>query len=457
MSDLQNVKNNFEDWAEGQLDHTISKEEWLRLLHDESVFDDVSLHIVRELCHMPNHTGHVGMIAKADGIPVITYNRKIGLEAGPKVLKALHMPPVKHKTNAGSAGWSVLMLGKQTKNGFSWKLRPELAAACLELERQEKIRPLKYGTVVKDETTFLNEYFGTAYKSQRLVYVKVTPDCGVHFIKLADYSKGVYSPAAYNGWINVFASDESVYYQRNDDPKKMEDLGKDSLKLTLLLIYDFEQKTYTFKGVYYSCDIHSHFGYSYYRVSKDFSPDRSSIERYLSIGARIAAGDPGAAASETDRHSSEEDRDLIESIAAGGISSGSIKIPDGPIKKLPCTDKTASKAPAKDKRISSEALRAVNYKCEFDPEHETFIRRADGHPYTEPHHLIPLSKHENFKYSLDHPANIVSLCSNCHNRIHYGKDACEMITALYEARKERLKKAGIGIDLDTLLTFYGHQ
>lgn len=457
MSKMQNDKDNFEDWAEGQLDHTISKEEWLRLLHDKSVFDDVSLHIVRELCHMPNNAGHVGMIAKADGVPVITYNRKIGLETGPKVLKALQMPPVKHRTNSGNAGWSVLMLGKQTKNGFAWKLRPELAAACLDLECQEKIRPLEYGTVVKDETAFLNEYFGTAYKSQRQVYVKVTPECGVHFIKLADFSKGIYSPTAYNGWINVFSSDESVYYQRNDDPKKMEDLGKDSLKLTLLLIYDFEQKTYTFKGVYYSCDIHGRFGYSYYRVSKDFSPDPASIEHYLSTGARIAAGDLGAVVSETDRHSSEEDRDLVESIAAGGISSGGIKISDDPIEKLPCATKAARETAVKDKRISSEAIKDAAYKCEFDPDHETFIRRADGHPYTEPHHLIPLSKHENFKYSLDHPANIVSLCSNCHNRIHYGKDAHEMIKTLYETRKERLQKAGIGIDLDTLLAYYGLQ
>lgn len=38
----------------------------------------------------------------------------------------------------------------------------------------------------------------------------------------------------------------------------------------------------------------------------------------------------------------------------------------------------------------------------------------------EPHHLIPLQYHEEFEWSLDVEANVVSLCSECHNQIHYG-------------------------------------
>lgn len=43
---------------------------------------------------------------------------------------------------------------------------------------------------------------------------------------------------------------------------------------------------------------------------------------------------------------------------------------------------------------------------------------------TEPYHLIPISKYKDFDYkncSLDTMENIVSICSHCHNLLHYGK------------------------------------
>lgn len=38
---------------------------------------------------------------------------------------------------------------------------------------------------------------------------------------------------------------------------------------------------------------------------------------------------------------------------------------------------------------------------------------------------------DKFKVSLDVEANIVSLCSTCHNHIHYGVGAKDLLTALY--------------------------
>lgn len=57
-------------------------------------------------------------------------------------------------------------------------------------------------------------------------------------------------------------------------------------------------------------------------------------------------------------------------------------------------------------------------------------------------------------YSLDVEANIVSLCSNCHNKIHYGQNAAELVTKLYELRKSELEKCNINISLDELLELY---
>ena len=61
---------------------------------------------------------------------------------------------------------------------------------------------------------------------------------------------------------------------------------------------------------------------------------------------------------------------------------------------------------------------------------------------------------DDFEYSLDVEENIVSLCSNCHNEIHYGENAKELIERLYFERKELLYNKGIGVTLEQLLSYY---
>ena len=69
--------------------------------------------------------------------------------------------------------------------------------------------------------------------------------------------------------------------------------------------------------------------------------------------------------------------------------------------------------------------------------------------------MIPLSESDRFEWSLDVPANIVSLCSNCHNEIHYGENAREIIEKLYYQRIDALREAKIEVALDDLLEMYG--
>ena len=92
---------------------------------------------------------------------------------------------------------------------------------------------------------------------------------------------------------------------------------------------------------------------------------------------------------------------------------------------------------ARSRRIAENALILADFKCEIDEEHFTFIRKKQN------------------RYSLDVEENIVSLCSSCHKRIHYGKDAKELIRRLFSNRKELLKEAGIIILEEELFNMYG--
>ena len=108
------------------------------------------------------------------------------------------------------------------------------------------------------------------------------------------------------------------------------------------------------------------------------------------------------------------------------------------------------------RKIAQEALKEADFRCEFDPSHDTFISGSSGNPYVEGHHLVPLSRHENFKVSLDVHSNVVALCPNCHRKIHHaGNDERNMIIKhLFELREENLRKSGIEVDLQTLQSFY---
>lgn len=105
-------------------------------------------------------------------------------------------------------------------------------------------------------------------------------------------------------------------------------------------------------------------------------------------------------------------------------------------------------------QIAINALALANYQCEIDAAHPTFIRRKNDKPYTEPHHLVPMAFSDRFDVSLDVEENIVSLCSHCHNLLHYGKDAKDLLALLLDKRKHLLKKVGINVDIDDLYEMY---
>ncbi|SEG36374.1 HNH endonuclease [Eubacterium ruminantium] len=108
----------------------------------------------------------------------------------------------------------------------------------------------------------------------------------------------------------------------------------------------------------------------------------------------------------------------------------------------------------RDPQKKVNALKRARFRCEINPEHESFISRKTEMPYMETHHLIPLEYWRYFVNSLDVEANIVCLCSNCHNEIHYGKYANKLIEPLFIKRESELLRAGIDIELGDLIRMY---
>lgn len=69
----------------------------------------------------------------------------------------------------------------------------------------------------------------------------------------------------------------------------------------------------------------------------------------------------------------------------------------------------------RDPDVVAEALLRASGKCEECASPAPFIRKADGHPYLEVHHKIPLAGG-----GRDTMDNVLALCPNCHRKAHYG-------------------------------------
>ena len=109
---------------------------------------------------------------------------------------------------------------------------------------------------------------------------------------------------------------------------------------------------------------------------------------------------------------------------------------------------------ARNPEIAKKCIVLSNYKCNLDENHESFITKK-GKPYMEAHHLIPISYQDYFEYSLDVEANIISLCPNCHRKLHYGIDIKDELEKIYKDRIQILRKSGLDVSLEELFIIYG--
>ena len=111
--------------------------------------------------------------------------------------------------------------------------------------------------------------------------------------------------------------------------------------------------------------------------------------------------------------------------------------------------------PRRNRMMAIQALEKADYKCEYDPEHATFVTN-NGKPYVEAHHLIPIREQDRFNYYLDNLANIVALCPNCHKAVSLGTDELKekMLRKLFYSRIEHLERKGVEITFSELLEMH---
>lgn len=149
---------------------------------------------------------------------------------------------------------------------------------------------------------------------------------------------------------------------------------------------------------------------------------------------------------------------LSAELAATDNISSSISLVNSPQPKGPSTIRPGNKRVyTRDISVARNALQRANYRCEIDNSHPSFLRRNSSQLYMEPHHLIPMAMTDDFDVNLDREQNIICLCSNCHNQIHYGakNDVRQMLDILLQTRKQELSAViGRNIDRTELYTIY---
>ncbi|MCM3154486.1 hypothetical protein M3611_20975 [Priestia megaterium] len=131
-------------------------------------------------------------------------------------------------------------------------------------------------------------------------------------------------------------------------------------------------------------------------------------------------------------------------------------IEDVEIKKPLKMNKATFKAYQRNSQKGKNVIINSQYLCEVDDEHRHFTSKVTGKNYVEAHHLIPMEYQDSFSVSIDVEANIVSLCVNCHKKLHHAvfEEKKDIIRQLYKERKFRIKKCGIEITEEELLTYY---
>lgn len=261
------------------------------------------------------------------------------------------------------------------------------------------------------------------------------------------------------GWLNILSDDGKVLVETNAGVSRPP--ISDDEKLPRYVFGHYEDRPYRngrvqtgekggyhFLGIFQidlerSTDDHR----EYIQIS-----DRANLCRYSDEGEFELPEPDVVKANET------EDDELVKKIRHSNMvgQTAIFEYIGMPRKVKEALDKDGVRIFPRDRQTAVNALAHAGFTCEIDSQHPTFIRKHSDKLYTEPHHLIPLAMQDQFDVSLDVEENIISMCSNCHNEIHYGEDADRLIRELYKKRKDYLAKVGIAVSEEELLLMYGY-
>lgn len=279
---------------------------------------------------------------------------------------------------------------------------------------------------------FGEEYLGKHYDGWMmgaLVFKAKDINYSIWFPKLSINGKA----ASKSGWINTIT----------DDGRLIEEYGSENTFMpseVLSLVFAKQGNDgYRFKGVFVPDMERSTGDHHYYYKIADVADFRTSVPAIYRFDDERASDDKLIA----------ELRDEEAFVPAKGFVYNGKPVPVPELKQV-----QERKVYPRNKQKAINALAHAGYVCEIDSKHLTFKRKRSGIPYTEPHHLVPMAEQYHFNTSLDVEENIVSLCSTCHNHIHYGEGAEELLKKLYKTRKKALASVGIVITEEELLSYY---
>ena len=294
----------------------------------------------------------------------------------------------------------------------------------------------------------MNSCFGKSWIAYQKGFIPLNDGSGhvVWFPGMAKKRGGRFVPFnTARGWLNVLSDDGKVLVEENANDSRTSISDDEKLPR---YVFGHYKDGYHFLGIF--------------QIDLERSSD--NYREYIQLSARAnllryteEAGFELPKANVIKANETEDDK-LIQQIRHSSMV-GQTEIFEyigKPRKVKEPLNKDGVRMFPRDRQIAVNALAHAEFVCEIDSKHPTFIRKNSDKNYTEPHHLVPLAMQEQFDVSLDVEENIISLCSNCHNEIHYGEDADRLIRELYVKRKDYLVKAGIIVSEKNLLLMYGY-
>ncbi len=133
-----------------------------------------------------------------------------------------------------------------------------------------------------------------------------------------------------------------------------------------------------------------------------------------------------------------EYNDSINLITSPNTNIGNIPI-EGEIKTIKIKGRTTYQ---RNPKLAILRFEKSGYKCEINPQHETFTSMKSKLPFVEAHHLIPMKFQSIMDYPLDNLDNLISLCPNCHRAFHHAviDEKILYLNNIYEKRRELHKR-----------------
>lgn len=308
----------------------------------------------------------------------------------------------------------------------------------------------------------MNFCFGKSWNGYQKGFIPLNDGSGyvVWFPGMAKKRRDKFVPFnPEKGWLNILSDDGKVLIEENAGISRSSITDVEKLPRYVFGHYEDEpyrngrvqtgeKGGYLFLGIFYmdlehSTDDHR----EYIQIS-----DSADLRRYADEGGFELPELDVVEANET------EDDELLKKIRHNNMigQTADFEYIGIPRKVKEPLDRDGIRIFPRDRQRAVNALAHAGFTCEIDPQHPTFIRKRSDKSYTEPHHLVPLAMQDQFDVSLDVEENIISMCSNCHNEIHYGEDADRLIRELYKKRKDYLAKVGIAVSEEELLLMYGY-